>query len=290
MNRHVRVDTGLALPALRADHRLHGVLDAALGRDRPAAIGAVPWAPARFGLERVEVWREAPEAAQAAVLWQICQETLQEALYIERAGLAFTARMILLAETVDERVLYATFAGDEARHYAALLPWVVAPRPEGAFLDLLADLIETGTRADLVVLVQVVLEGWGLAHYRGLAETCHDPALAAVFRSILRDEARHHGGGLVLVDGLSPAGLDTLAALLGMVAAGPQSVVAALEHQLGPFDRARRTGIFHDLGGEAHALERLGLLRSLLLRAGLSDTVAALEARGCFTPLPSEAC
>lgn len=288
MTPSVPVSVGFDLPPLAAGHRLHGVLAASLGAEvRPA--GGLPWSAAFFGLDRVAVWRAAPDAVREAVRARCCAATLGEAVAIERAGLAFTARMVLLAETVDERLLYASFAGDEARHFAALRPWAPAAPASGPFLDLLAEVIETAARADLVVLVQVVLEGWGLVHYRALAEASADPGLAAVLRGILKDEARHHGGGLVLAQPLGPAGLRALAALLDLVRVGPVGVIADLEAELGPFDAAQRRRIAVELGAWTHARERLELLRGLLLRAGQAAAVAALEAGAHLSPDAPEA-
>ncbi len=290
MTRTVPIDTGLNLPRLPAGHRLLGVVDAALGRSSAPPRDANPWTAGHFGLDRVGRWQSAPPEVQHTIVARCCRDTLREALHVERAGLAFTARMILLAESLDERLLYATFAGDEARHHAALAPWVADAPAEGPFPGLLADVIEGAGRGDLVVLIQVVLEGWGLVHYRALADGCQDPALADVFRTILKDEARHHGGGLAAEEGLSAAGVDALAALLDMVRAGPQAVVAAVEASLGPLDPVARAQVFVDLGGVAHAEARLAVLGGLLLRAGLEPVVATLTRRGHFTPLLPEAC
>ena len=54
---------------------------------------------------------------QKSVLLGCGQAVLEEALYMEQNGMAFAAKMSLLADSVEERMLYNVFASDEATHY-----------------------------------------------------------------------------------------------------------------------------------------------------------------------------
>lgn len=278
---------------LAPDDRLHAVVRSGLQAHgwapEPATIRA-PWTAEHFGLERVTRFRSASSEVQAAIVARCCADSLAEALNIENIGMAYAARRVLGAESVEERQLYATIAADEAVHHAALTPFAAASPVPGPFLDLLARVVETGDHATQLLVIQVVLEGWGIEHYRGLARTCGDPALAQVLRGIVDDEARHHGSGVVLAP-RRPAGdaaVDVLTAFLDMVRVGPQGVVAAVEATCGPFSRAERVAVLTQLDTEAHAASRLGLLRRLLEKGGAPAVVAALEARGRFQPLTAE--
>lgn len=289
--RRIDVSAGLDLGRLEPAHRLHGVVSAALrARGEPAVAAAPPWwAPEVFGLDRVAAWREARPEQRAAVVERLGRATLAEAWWIESVGMAFAAKMTLLARTLEERQLYALVGAEEATHLAWFSAWVAPDGPPGPFLDHLARLVEAADRATLVLVVQVVLEGWGLQWYRQLQAASLDPGLAAVFERVLADEARHHGGGVVLAQE-APCpddAVDALAPILEMVRAGPQGVVAALEAGLGPLDRRRA---FAELDAEGHAAARLSLLRGLLLKGRAGAAVDALESRGLFTPLPPERC
>ncbi|MSQ03052.1 MAG: ferritin-like domain-containing protein [Myxococcales bacterium] len=272
---------------------LHAVVRAGLqahGWAPQIAAEGAPWSAERFGLDRVARFTEAAPELQHAIVARCCADQLAEALDIENIGMAFAARMLLAAESVEERQLYATIAADEAVHHAALTPFVAALPGQGPFLELLGRLVDDGDRATQVLVVQVVLEGWGIEHYRTLARTCRDPALAHVLRRIVDDEARHHGSGVVLAP-RRPAGdaaVDVLTRFLDMVRVGPQGVLAAVEGACGPLSRAERVAVLEQLDTGAHAASRLGLMRRLLKRAGAHAVVAALEAQGRFQPLTAE--
>jgi hypothetical protein len=215
---------------------------------------------------------------------------LQEALQIETLGMAYAAKMTLLAPTLEERSLYALFTAEEATHLANVSCFVSRRTVENPFVDLLRRVTEESDRPALVLLVQVVLEGWGLDHYRSLARSVRDPGLGRVLEGILRDEARHHGSGVVLAPRLGvPEGVeDVLEGFCRMVRVGPQGLLSALEHGLGPLSRAQRVRALEELDTRSHAGSRLSLLRDLLERVGADGLIQSLDTRQCFTPLDPE--
>ena len=107
-------------------------------------------------------------------------------------------------------------------------------------------MIRDGQRESLVFIIQVILEGWGLAHYRSLLKACKHDGFREVLERILRDEARHHGSGVVLCRerGLPERArgevLETMRSFLEMVRYGPQAVLAAIEEELGGFNREQK--------------------------------------------------
>jgi hypothetical protein len=256
----------------------------------PAAASSAFWPASFFELERLTAFRDASPDTQDAIVRSCGDGILQEALHIETIGLAFSSRMVLLADTVEERSLHALFAAEEAAHLAGLSRFGARRPTENPFLALLAELVAAGDRPSLVLVVQVVLEGWGLDHYRKLARASTDVALSEVLDGIVRDEARHHGSGLLTAPrlGSTDASIEVLTRFLGMVQAGPQSVVGAVEAHAGPFSRSERVRAFTELDTETHAGGRLALVRELLQRAGAERVVTALDARGCFRPLTAE--
>ncbi len=291
--RTVHVDTALDLPHLGEDDRLRAVLQSALARttDVSAVNSTGPFWPASFfGLDGVQCFRDASKDQQARVVAAASRATLEEAWFIEKAGMVYTAQMSLLATSTEERQLYSLFAADEAAHLhlvGAFLPPDEPSRP-GPFHALLADVIETADRATLIFVIQVVLEGWGLVHYRQLAEGTHSAPLRAAFERILKDEARHHGSGLLLFDqAASGADVEQATALLerflAMVLLGPLMVVGCLSAVLGPLDNAAKTEVLHQLNADEQVRDRLALLRGLMDRPTASAIVAALDARGAWS-------
>jgi hypothetical protein len=297
------MSAGLELPELGKSEPLANLVEAVIRRRRgaaapPAVSTHAFWPAAFFGLDRARVFATAAPEAQAAILERCGRDLIEEAFYIEKSGVAFAAKMILLAESIDERKLYAMFGADEAAHLDGVGRYYGARAAQPAanpFLALLAELIEDGDRVSLQLVIQVVLEGWGLTHYRAIRNSCTSDSLRAVFSSILFDEAAHHGSGVLLVGERRPSAasteriIATMTRFLAMVQVGPLGVVGAVESVLGPLAALERQRLFDELDGERHSAERLCHLRQLMEKApGVSDIVACLERAGSFQPLVTQ--
>lgn len=293
---------GLNLPHTSSDNHLCRILAAAL----PQSHGLVNlpaqenyWQAPFFNLHQVRVFQEACDTEQFAILKLASQSLLEEAYFIEKAGVGYMAKMVLLADTLEERMLYGMFTADETTHLSQLCHFL--PEPEvtvgsNPFLQLLADVVEGQDKTVLLFVVQVVLEGWGLSHYRRLAKSCGDRALAALFASFLDAEARHHSTGRVLFNRTSisaasqTAIIEVLTNFLSMVQVGPQSVLAAIEQVKGHLSRSQKIQILAELDAEIQSGTRLQLLRSLMRGEHGGAIVQRLEEQGGFTPLPPHQC
>ncbi|MDM9382301.1 ferritin-like domain-containing protein [Chlorogloeopsis sp. ULAP01] len=257
------------------------------------------WDAKHFGLNRVKIFREACVEEQIEIL-QLCNlGLLEEAYFIEQAGVGYMAKMVTLAETTEERMLYALFSGDEVTHLAQISQFIDTSELVGTddpFLRLLGDLVENPDKSVLLFILQVVLEGWGLSHYRSLAKDCHSSDLSAVLWGFLQDESRHHSTGVTLFDRVAVTKssqqtmIETLALFLQMVQVGPQSVVAAIEKVKGYLSPAQKVKIFEELDTEIHSGTRLQLLRSLMRSPNAEVIVEELEVRGAFQPFPANKC
>ena len=161
---------------------------------------SILWPYEFFGLDSQSIYGEADSYQQHQILKNLCQSKLEEALYIEKSGMTYAAKMALLAKNPHERSLYNMLSADEALHFQMIASWVPEPRAPGRqpFLKVLNQVVENGGYASLIFVAQVLLEGWGLSHYLGLYKSCLNPHLQASLKSILKDEAIHHGSGLVL--------------------------------------------------------------------------------------------
>jgi hypothetical protein len=302
----VHTVAGLKLPHTPIDHPLHRVLAAALPDDVTLCLGAdqtsstEPYWDARFfQLDQVTLFRQASAAEQANILARANQSLLEEAYWVEQAGVGYMAKMVLLAETLEERLLYGLFAADEATHLSQLSQfWLppASPSPPNLFLTLLTQIAESNDKAMLLFVIQVILEGWGLSHYRRLAADCQDPSLASLFTHFLQAEARHHRTGSLLFNqavisaASQSAIVEVLTDFLQMVRVGPQSLVTAIEQGLGGLSRPQRQQILAELQTEAHSQSRLQLLRGLMRGEQAVPIVQALEEKNAFIPLPAHLC
>ena len=299
----VKLDSILQMHHLQGNDKLNTIvkngLQKLVGSEGLDPSPTPQWAAEFFNLHQCKAFSEAPATKQEEILGKCSAGVLEEALFIEQSGLAFGAKMGLLAESVEERMLYALFMSDEATHYHQVrrfLPGLGAQCTPSEFHVLLAQLIEEGDRESLVFTIQVVLEGWGLIHYRTLADNCLSPEFEGVLHSILRDEARHHGSGLVLCKrrGLPEQShefvFEILSRFLGMIQRGPQSVVAAIEEVSGGFTKSQRIKTFEDLDAVAHSQERLTLLRGLMEQDGFHKIVDRLNSLHLFTAKSAREC
>lgn len=276
-------------PPWSSDRALQAILDSLLRQrkiDLPDEVvdPASLWPPSSFGLDRVTAFVAASSERQQEIVRRCAKQRLGEALSIEKLGLAFCAKMTLLAETTEERMLYALIAADEAMHFHWISRFAEETDARAPFLEFLSDIVEQGSQAALTMLVQVVLEGWGVHHYRSLAHDCMHPALREVLGRVVIDESRHHGSGERLMRRRSVTAREreaivrALQRLLDMVRCGPQAVVAAIAPP-------NRVLAFEQLGGDDTSA-KLELLRSLIASAAIEGLVDELD----FTPMNPTEC
>lgn len=255
---------------------------------------APPWPAAQFGLDAVALYTQADETQQREILDRCANSLLREAWLIERGGMEFCARMVLASEDTSQRALYSLIGADEAAHYAWLQPWLPQLPASDPFNDFLDHCVRTAAPQSLAYLLQVVLEGFGIVHYAGLASGCRDAALAATLRRMAEDEALHHAAGLAVFDcrrlGAAERSflLDASYTFLQMLRSGPQGVVAALDQSLGGIDAAALPGLFEALDSQRMGADKLARLRRLMSQPGMENLVDALAQRRAFEPAGAE--
>ena len=250
------------------------------------------WDLPGFGLDQVQIVRAADPERQLALCRSLASQRLLEAWQIEKAGMSFAAKMSLLAESLSEQRLYVLFGAEEASHFHAIDQMLAQPAPEAAdpFIELLREIIVSAERRPLQLLIQVVLEGWGIEHYALMARSCLDPALKLVLGRILADEAGHHGSGLSLFQAaeLSPAESDyivtTLRQFLKLVAIGPVGMLATIETEIAPLSTRARHEVLEQLDARAETAAKLKLLAGYLRKAGAEQILERLERDEAFTP------
>jgi len=254
----------------------------------------IAWNAAWWGLHHSTVFASFGKTLQREALLACNRVVMNEAYFIEKSGLAYTAKMMLLAESTDIAQLYALISADEATHLAWIEPFVTPEdkiQPRGQFLAFLSELIEECHPQLLVYLVQVILEGWGLDHYKRLMEGCQEPALKETFRTILKDEALHHRSGVMLLNSKRFSGDDhkilttSLQRYADMVRVGPQAAIAALDKAVGGLSATDIKNLLAALDYSGDSNRKLRLLQHLMCQPGLENTVEALSQANYFRPL-----
>ncbi|QUS60807.1 ferritin-like domain-containing protein [Synechocystis sp. PCC 7339] len=294
--------SGFTLPSTAPGDHLQRILNSALNRPGEKDTvdhGQPPYWPAEyFGLNQVTLFQQASAGEQDTILEIANQDLLTEIYWVEQAGMGYMAKMILLAESNEERILYSLFAADEAQHLCQIEQFF-QQKPEfnqDSFLSFMGQLLESNDKALLLTMVQVVLEGWGLSHYRSLASHCQNDRLTATLQSFLAAEARHHATGVQQLqtwsyDQLSLENIyQALREFLHMVQVGPQRLVQAVEQGRGYLSPGDRRQIFTELKTEVQSQNKLNLLRSLMAHGVPPKILSCLEEQQCFVPYAAELC
>jgi rubrerythrin len=249
------------------------------------------WGADSYDLEGVDIFKESSLYEKTLILEDCARGRLEEAFHIEKSGMAFTSKMTLLADTLEERKLYCQFSADEANHLEAItnfLPNVSDNYKNNPFIGLLADVINTGSRRPLIFIIQVLLEGWGIDHYQGMFNTCRFITLGEVLSKIIKDEAGHHGSGLMLFNENELTSnefnyiVDTLRNFFQMVQVGSVGVLSSIEKIKGHLSNSQKIGLLHQLESRENAQRKINVLKKLMHKAESNKIIEALEKANSF--------
>jgi rubrerythrin len=293
MSASIPFDVGLSLPP----HNGHAVVDRIVRARCGSTISSTErrdlFTPDCFGLPGVRAYHALGEQQRQVVRERLAFVVLAEAYFVEQMGIAYAAKMILLARSVSERKLYSFFAAEEARHLSgveALLERHDDPPQPTSFHELVGGALSQGERLELVATIQVILEGFGLDHYRQLAVGCVDRSAARFFRSLVKDEAAHFGAGQATVraEPLAPTELEfvfeVVAELARALASGPTSTMAVLEAAHGGLTLRQRRELIDEIHAFEHAQVRLDRVARRLSDAGLATIRERAERLGLLAP------
>lgn len=248
------------------------------------------WEAKSYSLGGVNFFDELSRENQNKVLSRCATSRLEEAYHIEKCGMAFTAKMTLLSDTIEERKLYSLFSSDEARHLSYIEDMLpnIELKKEDPFLSLLSNIIDNGSRRPLIFIVQILLEGWGIDHYQMMAETCTNINVRTLLHNIVRDEAGHHGSGLILFDekelSLREKNyiVDTLQLFFQMVQVGPVGIMNDTAEVLGGFNRAQKINFLESIDSEIITHRKLQILKKLMFKSEANSLMEEMETRGAF--------
>ena len=153
--------------------------------------------------------------------------------------------------------------------------------------------IERGDRNSLVFVIQVILEGWGITHYKRMLDGSTCSRFQDVLQAILNDEARHHGSGIVLCRTRKMSTksrkytTDSMKGFLDMVRLGPQTVLGKLDQILG-LTRQQKIKVYHELNGHDDTHNKLKILKDLMGQDGYEEIQSDLEEKGYYCPYAPE--
>ncbi len=265
--------------------------------ENPATL--IPWSASFFFLDKSRLFNKSSLETQHKILQACNAFNLSELYFIEKAGLAYCAKMILLGETTEIRQIYSLIASDEAVHVQWLSPFVdvsLRTAPQGKLLHLISQAIEQCNANLLYYLVQTILEGWALTYYKTLSVTCQDAALKSTLLNIVKDEALHHKTGIALFDPQKLTAQDEIRlyekmqAYANILRSGADNIVNCFEKVLGPLSLSELDELFEDLQTELTSLMKLSLLKHLMNQPSMEKFICRLEDGQYFTPYSAKQC
>lgn len=301
----IDIKSSLQLPHFNDNPAVSKIVRASIRRkQRTASLDdstdlSYPWPAKLFFLNHSRLFKKLSSTQQTAVLSACNDFIISESYFIEKAGLAYCAKMIFLAETTEARQMYGLIASDEAVHLQWLTPYVkenLRTAPQGKFIYFIGELIEHCNANTLYFLVQTILEGWGISYYKTLAATCQLPELQKILFNIVKDEAIHHKTGIALFNPkkLSLTDdkliLDSMKSYAEIVKLSTQSIVSCIEKVLGKLSLQELNELFEDLQTEMAAIMKLAILKNLMLQPATEKSMAILEEQGYFTPYTATQC
>lgn len=203
---YLTIDSTFFSKEIESAHPLNQLLDKGLSEytvsQKDPHAPEILWNKERYQLEKSSLFSKLAPEIQNNVLKRITELNLSLSCFIEKSGHNYGAKMILLADTIQEKSLYCTFAAEEAIHlkeFSNFVNFKIDPQIHWhPMLNPLARVIHEGEKNTCLYIIQVLLEGFGMGHYNSLKNDCNYNPLTQVFNRILKDEARHHGAGLIL--------------------------------------------------------------------------------------------
>ncbi len=257
------------------------------------------WPAEFYGLDKSAFYQNANIDLKNNINHLCDQDILNESYFIEKIGIAYSAKLILMAPTTEIKQIFSFIAADEATHLQWLTPFIpqaIRTKPSGPLLSMINQIVQLETPNLLYYLVQIILEGWGIKHYKMLSQNCQEPQLKYILDSILQDEALHHHSGksFFCVKQLNHHDFiiikDILKAYCDLVRIGPQSVMLSLSKAMGGFDKAQFAQLYDELDGAKSSSDKLSTLFKLMNQPGLELIVQEIADEGYFNPYTAQDC
>lgn len=159
------------------------------------------WDENFFHVANSKAWNSLESEKQNKILRSMTENILRESYFIEAAGMAYAAKMNMTSTTKEERQFFCFVSEEEAKHLRlveSLFDFDKTNKMIPSFSMLIGEIIQDADRISHLLLIQILLEGWGLNYYKSLAKGTLNEKVSLTFKAILKDEIRHHSAGLIL--------------------------------------------------------------------------------------------
>ena len=247
------------------------------------------WSSSLFNFDSNIHFLNLSSEQQKKIRTRLAEHTISEAFHIESLGMQYSAKMITAAQSDQELLFFSLMAKEEANHYRLLNLLTSSPKLKNrpsVFSAHISNIIKDSTRADVLLLIQVLLEGWGLHYYQQLAAHSTNINVHSAFNQILSDETRHHSAGVVLTGKYETCAkidtLDHLIDLIEMIRCGPVMAVSAICEETKNFSYSFIESNFSNLDSITKTNENLRRVKNLLLKGHATKTVEYLEEKKFF--------
>lgn len=280
---------------IEADHLLNQVLSKGLDQytvsKKDLETPKILWSKERYQLEKASAFTSLSPETQNDILRKITELNLSLSYFIEKSGHNYGAKMILMADSIQEKSLYCLFAAEEAIHlneFSNFINFKVNPQTHWhPMLDPLAKVIHEGEKNTCLYVIQVLLEGFGMGHYNSLRNDCQYAPLVEVFNRIIKDEARHHGAGLILAkeSHLSKIEREQIFEYTRDFVKAMQSanwLLKVIEESSTPMSVTEKKKYYEQIQYKNTIEKRLQALKEMLQKANKDNLVGDLEADGVF--------
>lgn len=303
---NLKVENDLGLPHHQQNAKLSKLIQGSIKRKGQAAQTLFYeeervsfWPAGLFLLDKASLYLKLEDNRQQRILKHYNDVLLSDFYFLEKSGLAYCAKMILLGETTEIRQLYGLIAADEATHLEWFSPYVSAEfriKPQGKLLPVLGKIIEDCDANSLYYLVQTIIEGWGLMTYKTMAASCLCPQFKETLTTIMQDEAIHHQTGPTLFD---PSKISTqtgafiydkMKAYAEVLRVGPQTLVQCIEKEVGELSLNALEILFSDIKTELTSHLKLQILKNLMLQPQMGSYVERLVENGFTKPYSAAEC
>lgn len=294
---YLTIDSTFFSKEIEPSSSLNKILDKGLSlytvSQKDPNVPEIIWGKERYQLEKSTAFGSLDQDTQNKVLAEATRMNLALSYFIEKSGHNYGAKMILLADSIQEKSLYCIFAAEEAIHlreFSNFINFNVDPKIHWhPLLAPLSKVIQVGERNTCLYIIQVLLEGFGMGHYSSLKNDCLYAPLVDVFSRVLKDEARHHGAGLVLASESELKKNDreeifeyTREFVLALQSAN--WILNLIEAHSSPLSIGERKKHYEQVKYISLMAKRLNSLKEMLLKADRENLVRDLEREGVFSP------
>ncbi len=273
--------------------KVHGENRSSLAKE-----GSPIWGEEFFHLKSATVWKSLTDEDQRIILINLGQKILQEAYFIENAGMAYAGKMNLAAKTKEEREFFCFVGEEEARHLRmveALSSFPTSLDTIPSFALLIGEIIQEAGKVSHLLLIQILLEGWGLNYYKSLQKMSLDENVSNVFKAILKDEIRHHSAGVILFNthknqtGMSKEDADEFLSYLEriafMVKIGPYSACEEIFSRYPSATKSELKVFLEETSAITVTAGKMELLGELIGKALPLEVIAQIKEKGILKAL-----